>query len=45
MTYSWHAYIIALTLASHGHRDVNIYPQFTVHGKQKVNLEKQAMLK
>lgn len=39
MTYSWHAYIIALTLASHGHRDVNIYPQFTVHGKQKVNLE------
>lgn len=39
MIHEWHVCITALTLASHGHRDVNIYPQFTAHGKQKANLK------
>lgn len=33
--------LLALTLASHGHRDVNIYPQFTVDGKQKVSTKEK----
>lgn len=37
--HSWYVYIIALTLASHGHRDVNIYPQLTAHKKQKTHLK------
>lgn len=34
------SYYRILTLASHGHCDVNIDPQFTIHGKQKGRLKK-----